>query len=178
METTVSIREFGRMVGVSDMAVRKAIKSGSIKKGVTKLSNGDPAIYPNTASVEWGKPFLTDTEAPEPDSEDIANYADGIPDNTPNAEADRMIAVYKAKKARLEYLETESMLIDKGLVYSRLYDFAGVIRDAIMNVPDRCIDNILAADGRNQALIIMGNELAEALTALSKTEEFEIIQKR
>lgn len=181
METPVSAREFASMVGLSSTSVGKAIKSGSISKGVAKDPQGNTiGIYPSIASAEWGKPFLDHIEPPESDSdsEDVIDFAQGIPDNTSKSEADRMIAVFKAKKARLEYMQTEGDLIDKGLVYSRLYDFAGIVRDALMNVPDRIIDDVLAADGRNKAIIILGNEIASALTALSKTDEFEIIQRR
>lgn len=179
MELPVSIREFASMVGLTNTSVGKAIKNGTITKGVARDSIGNVSgVYPTIASKEWGKPFLNHIESPESESDDVIDFSDGIPDNTPKSEADRMIAVYKAKKARLEYLETEGNLIDKGVVYSRLYDFAGIVRDALMNVPDRIIDDVLAADGRNKAIIILGNEIAEALTSLSKTDEFEITQRR
>lgn len=185
MEPTVSIREFARMVGLSDMAARKAISNGSIKKGVTYDENGKPCIYPTIAAKEWGKEIKPDSRAPdsEPDESEmedaeIFDFSQGIPDGTSKAEADRMIAVYKAKKARLEYLQTEGDLIDKGLVYSRLFDFASEVRNRLLNIPDRCIDAVLSADSRNQALNIMGKEIAEELTSLSKTNEFEIIEKR
>jgi hypothetical protein len=182
MEATVSIRAFAKMVGLSDMAARKAIKSGNIKKGVTYNQSGDPCIYPTVAAREWGKDIIpTGNEAPETDAQDeadAANYADGIPDSTSKSEADRMIAVYKAKKARLEFLETEGNLVDKGLVYSLLYDFAGEVKSDLMNVPDRIIDAVLAAEGRNAALILLGNELSSALDRLSKTDELQILDKR
>ncbi len=72
----------------------------------------------------------------------------------------------------------EGNLINKGLVYSKLYDFAQQTRDKLLAVPDRCVDNVIAAPGRNQAIKIMQDEIASALTALSDTNSLEIMEKR
>ena len=175
-EQQVSYREFARMTGFTDTAVRKAVISGKIKKGVTGLNTSSPQIIPSIASKEWGHPLLNDENLPEEEEE--FDFTDGIPDGTSKAEADRMIAVYKAKKARLEYLETEGQLVDKGLVYTTLFNFANQVRDNLMNVPDRCIDNVLAADNRNASIIILGGEISKALTALSSTENIEFLHGR
>lgn len=50
----VSRREFAKMVGQSEGAVRKAILRNSIKKGITE----DGKIIPSVASSEWGKAIL------------------------------------------------------------------------------------------------------------------------
>jgi hypothetical protein len=179
METHVSLRTFAKMVDFSPSAVGKAIERGTIKKGVVMDGSNIAGVIPSIAAKEWGKEIFEDIPALiDDEDQSTRDYADGIPDDTSKSEADRLIALYKAKVARLNFLETEGLLVDKGLVYSRLFDFAAEIRDTLMNVPDRCIDAILAADGRNQALILLGNEIAAALIALSKTDELEILPRR
>jgi len=50
----VSGRQFAKMVGQSEGAVRKAVERGSIVKGYT----ADKKLIPLVASNEWGKPIL------------------------------------------------------------------------------------------------------------------------
>lgn len=50
----VSIRQFAKMVGQAESAVRKARNRESILKGVT----ADGKIIPSVASAEWGKEIL------------------------------------------------------------------------------------------------------------------------
>lgn len=50
----VSGRQFAKMVGQSEGAVRKAVERGSIVKGYT----ADKKLIPLIASNEWGKPIL------------------------------------------------------------------------------------------------------------------------
>lgn len=52
-EERVSIREYARRIGVSDTAVRKAIKSDKIIKGLVRDQNGNPLIIPTIATEEW-----------------------------------------------------------------------------------------------------------------------------
>jgi hypothetical protein len=52
-EERVSIREYARRIGVSDTAVRKAIKSDKIIKGLVRDYNGNPLIIPDVATEEW-----------------------------------------------------------------------------------------------------------------------------
>jgi hypothetical protein len=217
-EKPVSFREFARLTGTSDGAVRKAIARESIKEGLVD-DGGKVKILPSVASKEWGKPIISADPVPkdataqgalakdelialatswaekpdisnvptkgkdlagEPVAEEVApGLADDelsdedieviaeIKDNTSKAEAERQIAVFKARKAKAEFLKVSGELVEKSVVYQQLFDFATVIKQAIMNVPDRCIDNVLAADNRNEAQITMSNELADALTSLS-----------
>lgn len=71
MQQLVSIREFSRMVGVSDTAVRKAIASGYIVNGVIGLDTKRPKIDVAVACEEWGKPLINDPE-PGPQKSAVA----------------------------------------------------------------------------------------------------------
>lgn len=59
----VSGRQFAKMVGASEGAVRKAIKGNSILKGVT----ADKKIIPSIAAYEWGKEILKEFRTGEID---------------------------------------------------------------------------------------------------------------
>lgn len=54
LNTPVSGRQFAKMVGQTEGAVRKAVDRQSIIKGVTS----DKKYIPKIASEEWGKPIL------------------------------------------------------------------------------------------------------------------------
>lgn len=185
-ELQVSYRQFAKMVGATEGAVRKAVGRGTIVRGVIGNDTANPKILPTVAAQEWGKVII------EPDDDDLdeVNVTDadlkaaetvdmskGIPDNTSKSEADRIAAVMKARKLRLEALELEGSLVDKGMVYSTLFEFAQSMRDRFINIPDRCIDNVLAAPTRNDAIIVMGDELAAVLKDLATTDNIELIKK-
>jgi hypothetical protein len=56
MPEAVSFREFARRIGVSDMAVRKAVKSGRLKESAGVLESGRPGILDAAlAEQEWNK---------------------------------------------------------------------------------------------------------------------------
>jgi len=184
-ETQVSYRAFAKMVGLSEGAVRKAVERGTIVQGVTGKDTASPKIIPTIAAKEWGKSIIeqddddqdeievTDRDRKEAETVDMSQ---GIALDTPKAEADRLAAVFKARKLRLDALIMEGELVDKGRVYSILFEFAQTVRDLLLNVPDRCIDNVLAAETRNEALKVMGDEIAAALTSLAQTNEIELVK--
>ena len=180
MEEQMSLRQFAGLIKRSDTNVRDRIKDGTISRGVITTDKNRPKIIPSIALQEMGlNPADYEINEYDPgEDEALRDYKDGIPDSTSKSEADRLIALYKAKRARLEYEEVEGNLINKGLVYSKLFDFAQQVRDKLLNVPDRVVDNVRAAVGRNQAIKIMGDEIASALHVLSDTESLEIMEKR
>jgi hypothetical protein len=202
----VSGRQFAKMVGQAESAVRKAKNRGSILKGLT----ADGKFIPLIASREWGKPilevFLNDEEIvvvskaekrtpvikrekKEPTSaEDFVNEMmhESVPkvskkeiqefdedqegemsEGTTKVEAERRIAIYKAKMAELAYKEKKKTLIniDKLKV---IYEYGAQIRSDIEGIPDRIIDEILAnAEDRKASKRILVEEIYNTLNRLS-----------
>lgn len=64
MDQYVSYRKFAELIGVSDTAVRKAVKAGYIQKGVVGLDTIRPKINVPVACAEWGKE-LVNADAPK-----------------------------------------------------------------------------------------------------------------
>ncbi len=83
------------------------------------------------------------------------------------AEALRVEKVAKAKMAELELKKAMGDLVVKDEVYKQLFAFGQEVRQAILVVPDRCIDAVIAAKNRSEAHNTLLKELHEALEKLT-----------
>lgn len=196
----ISLREYGRRKGCSDTAVRKAIKAEKIVKGVVVDIKGRPRINPAVADVEWsrnvdpdrprvaqkGKAIFdegaetetteTDTEADESSAPAGVRRATGT--DTSLAAAKRAQAVYKAKILELEMKAKQGSLVDRDQVYKALFAAGQEVRSSLQGIPDRFIDNILAARSRNEAHLILANAIADALDKLADLGNKELTVRR
>lgn len=215
LKNPVSNRQFAKMVGRAESAVRKAKERQSILEGVT----ADGKLIPEIAAREWGVEILTEfggTSAvgktdirpvvkrdippvskkpvrekkepvtaddyvnemmhdpvPKVSKKEIAEFDEqeegGISEGTSKVEAERRIAIYKAKMAELAYNEKKGTLIsiDKLKV---VYDYGSQMRTDLEGIPDRAIDEILAnAEDRKAAKKILVEEIYDTLNRLSKS---------
>lgn len=192
----ISIREYGRRKGCSDTAVRKAINAGKIVEGVARNKRGKPlGIYEEIANREWAlnhdpmrervtkngeasERFLEENDSSKdaPKSQPKQPTAPGYnPANESSlANAKRAQAIYKAKLSELEYKQKAGQLVDKQEVYKQLYGAGQELRQAFQTIPDRFIDEILAARSRNEAHQVLFNAIADVLEGLSEIEKREI----
>lgn len=200
----ISVREFSRRIGCSDVAVHKAIKSGKIVKGVSKGKNGWPVINPDIALAEWGKnydpsyashdairsafeggvkptpkpkkekPTETETESAPPPR---APEQIGAHDSGSMAAAKRAQAIFKAKIMEIELKEKQSKVVDKGQVYMALFEAGKEVKASIMSVPDRVIDAIFSAPSRNEAHTILTKALIEALDTMADIQNNNILDR-
>lgn len=181
-ENKVSIREYARSKGVSDTTIRKAIKSGKIKKG---YDEGSKKIIPQVADREWGdtivQPLQTGSqtipakEIKENEAEQVIT-GDGIvldKDET-YAEALRKDLIIKANLNALKLRMKEGEVVEKSKVYKELFSFGKQIRLRFQSIPDRIIDDVLAAPGRNEAHMILFNAISDVLEELTGTGEKEL----
>lgn len=187
-EELISIREYARRKGCSDTAVRKAIISGKIVKGVVQKKNERPRINQAIADAEWmsnrdpdyrrttrkGKEVFEEASSVAPESQ--ANDAPKADSSL--AAAKRAQAVYKAKILELEMKEKQGSLVDRDQVYKALFAAGQEVRSAVQSIPDRFIDNILAARSRNEAHSILANAIADALEKLSELTNKELTVRR
>lgn len=150
---------------IQRLAADGVIKNGVIKKGnsykfnldITKEELAAHAQKTNHGVIH--RNLLDEAESQPGDEDD--------PENMTFTDAKKIEQVYKAKLARLKF-ETESgKLIEKSAVHKELFNIGSGIREAILSVPGRCIDNVLAADTRRGALKIIYDELADALELLT-----------
>lgn len=194
MAETISIREYARRREVSDTAIRKAINAGKIVEGRV-FENGVPRIIPDIADKELtlyeasptrGQKKEQPTQPPKPVKPQASKPA--APVMAPPAQssevpkppagslaAARLIqAQLKAKTMEVELKEKMGELIDKKKVYESLFAFGKEIRANFQAIPDRFIDDILAAPSRNEAHTILTNAIADALEALAGMDKREL----
>jgi hypothetical protein len=191
MAEKVSIREFARRVGVSDVAVGKAIAAGKIVQAIDYTNPKRPKIDPDLALKEWGKnydPSYQRTEKvnelmgegvtppkpmkakpkPKPQVEDSEPETPQRPGGKSLAEIKRQAAEVKLHISAIELKEKKGQLVDKDKVYKALFAAGQEVRTAFQAVPDRVIDDILAAKTRNEAHSVLFNAIADTLETLSE----------
>lgn len=86
-------------------------------------------------------------------------------------ESERREKSAKARLAEINLLERQGKLVDKDKQNKTLFQFGIQMRDKIMSVPTRVIDQIRAADTRNEAELILTLELNKSLQSLSEFKE-------
>jgi len=65
-------------------------------------------------------------------------------------------------------LKEQGVYVERDKVYSQLFEFGKHLRVALQSIPNRVVDNMLAARSRNEAFNILSeaiNETLEQLTA-------------
>lgn len=197
METEIiSQREFARRIGVSEATVRKAITNDWIVGGCTTRESGRPAINFETALNEWnaspaglqaaeknnGKPASSyipkkDRSAAPTTSEKITTPVAGpkAPLYDPEAAAAKKKIIenkqnssqIEVQRRAIELQRLMGKLVDKDLVDNILFDYGKGLRDNLVTIPDRYIDDIRNAPDRNSAHEILLNGITEALRSLS-----------
>lgn len=180
-EKKVSVREYARSKGVSDTTIRKAIKSGKIKGGYDAESK---KIIPEIADREWGdtivQPLQTglQTSATSKETEDNEQVITGdgvvVDKDETYAEALRKDLIIKANLNALKLRMKEGEVVEKNKVYKELFAFGKQIRLRFQSIPDRIIDDVLAAPGRNEAHMILFNAISDVLEELAGTGEKEL----
>lgn len=90
-----------------------------------------------------------------------------VSDDMDITEARRVVMVLQAKLLNLQVQEKEGKLVDAVKTKKALFDAGAEIRKAISLVPGSCIDNILSAETRIDALTILTNEINQALEAIT-----------
>lgn len=195
MSERVSIREFSRQVGVSDTAIRKAIASGRITSdAVVKRESGRPELILEIALRDWqsvtsGKELqkrqeqLTDKPSARRKNYPKDQVGSTAPPQTEThsagsgvsyAEAKRQAAIFDAKMKGLELAEKQGMLVNKDKVYKALFAAGQEMRNALQSVPDRHIDQILAAKNRNEAHTLLYNAISDCLDKLADISQREL----
>lgn len=173
----ISIREFARRVGVSDTAIRKFIEAGSITTGIEWTETGRAKVDYEIMLNHWNDrggalvvksepnkstyiPKKTQVIAPPPPTKTPAGEMSV-------SEANRRAAVYKSQMMGLELAEKQGTLVNKQKVYKALFEYGQVVKTDLLAIPDRHIDEILAAENRNIAHQKLYEAISKALEQLT-----------
>lgn len=173
MGNRISIKQFARDLGISDVAVHKAIKSGKIEHGLVRDEKNRPWIIPDIAMAEWGNKF-------DPNYVRSHQLADKLlgskseeqehpetPGKRSTAELKRLLSEVRLQKEAIELRRMKGELVEKAQVYSNLFAYGQEVRQHFEMLPDRTIDAILAARSRAEAHEVLTVAIGEALHAMS-----------
>lgn len=186
---TVSYREFSRLVGVSDTAIRKAIKSGRFKDFDGKTPDGKPCIVNVNRAIEvWvahaanrGLRTRQSAGSQSPPDSKQPNAAADTPDvETPPVEssvisaktlieAQRLATLERAKKLRLENDLTRGRLVEVGKVAKEAFEAQRTLREAILNIPSRLSAELAAESDAARVYLRLEAALREALNETADT---------
>ena len=164
----LSIRGYAKHRGVTDAAVRKAIRQGRISKG----KNGK--INPKLADKEW----LQNSDPAQIKAESTFETPDYSQNSAPTSlsgpsyQQSRAIKeAYGAKLLRLQFEKESKKLISIDDVKVSAFNAARMTRDRILNIPDRVIPQLVGKTNIFEMKEILKAELIKALEELSKVNE-------
>ena len=145
----VSIRAFGRAVGLSPAGAQKAIDSGRVKRGrdgKLNLAQAKKALKQNT---------------------DPGKQRNGDPP-TSFLQARAIFEYYRAQREKLEYEREAGKLISAELVESQAFALFRVVRDSMLNVPQRVAAVIAGNPQKTQEWIyqLLRQEITSACKVL------------
>ena len=166
----VSIRSYARQRGVSEGAVRKAIKAGRIQK------EADGSIDPVKADAAWDRntnpaqqrqqtvPEKGLEEAPVPSQPNVEKRGSAVP----AYQTSRAVReTYAAKMAKLDFEERSGKLVQADEVQVAAFNAARQVRDRLFCIPPR-LAAVLAAESDAHAVEqILQQELRDALEVLN-----------
>jgi len=168
--TRISQRQYANYLGISNEAVSKAVKEGRIKKGWDRQAE---MIIVEHADREFGLLHKKTNVAPllNNPGEDEENAKPGtlqLSGNSSYGEAKRVKEILHAQLVALDLKERKGELVNKDEVHKQLYAFGQQLRIALLAIPDRIIDNVLASKSRAEAHGLFASALHECLESMTR----------
>ena len=162
----LSIRGYARHRGITDGAVRKAIKAGRITK------NKSDKIDPELADKQWSKntdpAHVKEIKKEEEVRQESSSYNPSP--LGPSYQQSRAIKeAYNAKLTRLQFERESKKSISVDEVKISAFNAARMTRDRILNIPDRVIPQLVGKTDIFEMKEILKVELTKALEELSKS---------
>jgi uncharacterized protein YjiS (DUF1127 family) len=144
----LSLRGLAGLLGASEGAIRKAIRSGRLAKSIGRDERGRPFVLDlAVAKREWA----TNRSAPAPAADggngaaagaSVAKAATGMPENL--TEAQIRVQFQREVKLELENLQKQGKLLDAAVARRDAFNGARMIRDGLLNLPDRLAAELAA----------------------------------
>lgn len=170
---SISIRAYARQRGVTEGAVRKAIKSGRIPTepdGTIDPAKADIAWEQNTDQAMQRGPERPATTAqfPKPSGAARADNEQQDP-RIPSYALSRSIKeAYAAKLIRIQYEKEMGKLVDRADVDRKWFEVGCRVRDRIQSLPSRMSAELAAMTDRKAIETFMDQELRNALEELAQ----------
>jgi hypothetical protein len=189
-------------MGVSEMAVRKALKAGVFSvAAVRRDETGAPEVVNATLAVdEWqksGRQLRGSARPPVHTSArplTAAPAASDLPPSTPNTPAEEVASplrqpadpslvsaqidavTERGRKLRLENDVREGLLLEADVVARQAFEFARVLRETILNVPARISAELAAESDASRVFLRLDGALREALEATAATLDVAAVE--
>jgi hypothetical protein len=167
----LSLRALAKDLGVSHVAVGKAVKSGRLKACV-RVVDGRPEITDlEIARREWrenaSRPQAHRMDAPPPaDDGQAADDDDEEPAAVASlAAAQLQLTVERTKKLQLERDVAEGRLVPVATVAKEAFEAERTIREAILNLPARLSGELAAETDPKRVHATLDAALRECLTS-------------
>lgn len=201
----VSIREYARLRGVGDKTIAYHIKKGRFD-GCIDYSNKarpkinvaladqmamkfiDPSYVHQTSLLKSATQAVNggagNNRAQTPPQNTRDEDIDDLPPMAPVGTTGRSMAQIKILDAELalqhkamKFAKEKGTLVDKKQVYDALFEFGREIRSELEAMPDRIIDDLRAAQSRNEAHEILSNAVSTILNNLAGIQSRDITQR-
>lgn len=154
--------------GVSPAGVFDAIDKGRLSLSLEKKDSGRYLIDVDVADAEW----LANTDSMTGAPAHMANRP-AEPDNDPEdgqpityAEARAQHERFKARLAQLELEQREGKLVEAEVVKRESFRTARLVRDALLNLPDRVAGELAAETNQFKVHQRLVSEIRRALEDL------------
>ena len=185
---TLSTREVCDKLKVNRRSVLEARRTGRLVEGEAYISipqRSKRKVFrydPNVVFVQWyenaSRPATVAAEQRkrglDPETQLGVESTPAQPSaNTLLADVRVRSEEVKLKKQQIELAKMRGELVDRAQVYKQLYEFGQRMRETLLNVPGRCVDQVLAASSRNEALSILDGEMRVALAGLADIEKYK-----
>lgn len=150
----LTLSAYAKHRGVTLNAVKQAISDGRLDKSVSVGESGRKLVTPELADIEWdantnagtgfrahmGRHALLRTSVRRPARFNVTPIATNLTYSEARAERER----FMAQLARLEYEKKSGTLVDAQHVKREAFRAARVVRDALLNIPDRMAGELAA----------------------------------
>jgi transcriptional regulator with XRE-family HTH domain len=161
----ISQAELARRLGVSRQYVNRLVRSGKLELEGKKI-DAAKAVAALRQVRDPARKYKTDEPAdldqPAPQPEPAAKRQPTF------AEAKTMKEVYLARMARLKYEEEAGKLVPKADVEARAADIGMVVKQNILSIPSRLMDQLADETDPREINAILEAELRRALEQLAQ----------
>lgn len=169
----MTVFQYAQYRQISATAVKNAIKNKKLERSVS-VSEGIKKIDVEAADREWEEnshPSYTHSAA----NGRVKPGSQGKKDPVISAinQIRQQKESVKLKQEAIKLAQLQGILVDKRKMDKTLFEFGKLLRDSILSVPERLIDDILSADSRAEAYKILYEGLADSLRQLSEIEHLE-----
>ncbi len=151
----LTVQEYAQHRNVSITAVRKAIKTGRITLNQSKKLDSE------LADIEWSK--NTNPAKQRNKKTDLSENIDG----TSYRHSRAIKEAYSAKLTKLQFEKESKKLIPIDDVKISAFNAGRMVRDRILNIPDRVIPQLVGKTNTFEMKNILKSELVKVLEELS-----------